>query len=200
MGFGLDDFLALARDTVMRPAQAVPRILALAPPPEQRWMAGVAVVALSSILAWLASILFPLPVETPWSPITRSPMVMAVVQLVVLLLVSGLVAGVGRMFGGRGQFADALWLLIWIDAIMLAIQLVQVVLMFVFPLTAEMLGLAVIGLFFWLVIALTKELHGFQNLGLVALGVVATLLLTGLLLSVTFGALGLLPPMEALPQ
>lgn len=200
MAFGLDDYLALARDTVVRPSEALPRIMALAPPAPTRWMAAVVVVALSSILAWIASILFPVPVDTPWSPLTRSPLTMAVVQLAIMGVVSGLVSGVGRMFGGQGSFADALWMMIWIDAMMLGIQVVQVVLMLIFPLTAEVLGLVAVGLFFWLLIALTKELHGFAHVGLVGIGVVGTLILTGIFLSVLMGALGLLPPLEALPQ
>ncbi|MFB2595073.1 YIP1 family protein [Paracoccus sp. p4-l81] len=200
MAFGFDDFLTLSRDAVTRPAQAVPRILNLAPPVEGRWMAAAVVVALSAILAWLASQLFPVPVDTPWSPLTRSPLTMAGVQLVVLIVVSGMVARVGQLFGGKGSFADALWLIVWIDAMMLVIQVAQVLLMLIFPLTAEVLGLVAVGLFFWLVVSFTKELHGFAHIGLVAIGAVGTLIVASLILSLALASLGILPPLEAMPQ
>lgn len=200
MAFGLNDFVQLAIESARAPARAVPRVLALAPTMQARWMAAAAVVSLSAILAYLASLLFPLDIETPWSPVTRAPMTMAGLQLVVMVGVSALIARVGQMFGGQGSFADALWLMIWIDAIMLAIQVVQVLLMVIFPLTAEVLGLAAIGLFFWLIITFTKELHGFRHVGLVAFGVVGVMMLTAIFLSVLLGALGVMPPMVEAPQ
>lgn len=91
--------------------------------------------------------------------------------------------------------------MIWIDVIMLAIQVVQVLLMVIFPLTAEVLGLAAIGLFFWLIITFTKELHGFRHVGLVAFGAfVGVMMLTAIFLSVLLGALGVMPPMVEAPQ
>lgn len=200
MAFGLNDFVQLAVESARAPARAVPRVLALAPPMQARWMAAAAVVSLSAILAYLASLLFPLDIETPWSPLTRAPLTMAGVQLAVMVGVAGLIARVGQMFGGQGNFADALWLMIWIDVIMLAIQVVQVLLMVIFPLTAEILGLAAIGLFFWLIIAFTKELHGFRSAAMVAFGLFATMMVTALFLTVLMGALGIMPPVTDVPQ
>lgn len=200
MQFGLNEYLALARDSITKPGQAVAQVLGLNLPSDARWTALLAVVALSTILAALANALFPVPVEgSPFGILTAQPLRMALMQLIVMLVAAMAMARVGQLFGGTGRFMDALLLVVWIEAVLLGIQVAQSVLMLLFPLSAALLGLVAIALFFWLLANFTKELHGFRHLGLVAFGMAGTMVLMAIMLSVGLAALGILPPMEAMP-
>lgn len=65
--------------------------------------------------------------------ISRQPLVLAGMQLVAIVLGAGLMAGVGRMFGGHGRFEDALLLTVWIEVMLLVVQLAQIVLSLALP-------------------------------------------------------------------
>jgi hypothetical protein len=193
MELSLASLAELLRQSVQDTRGAVARLLALNPPMQVLWQAMGAVVAMSAVLAYLASALFPVPVETPWAALTASPLRLAGTQAAGILLVSAAMTVVGRVFGGHGRFQQALLLAIWIEFVLLCVQLVQVVLMLLFPLLASLLGLFAVVLFFWLVTRFTAHLHGFTRMWPVFLGVFATLFLGGLLAAMVLGVLGLVP-------
>ncbi len=194
MDLRLGDLMTLARDTVLTPREGVARLLGLNLPLEARWLAMGAVVSLSAVMAYLANILFPLPVETPWAPITSSPLRMVVTQAVGVLFVAGAMTHVGRVFGGRGSFADALLLAVWMEFVLLLVQLVQVVLMAIYPLTATFMGFFALILFFYMLTHFTAALHGFTSLIGVFVGVIGTLIGGALILTFVLGILGVTPP------
>ncbi|WP_415184356.1 YIP1 family protein [Phaeovulum sp.] len=193
MDLRLSHLLDLMRETVLSPRTGVPRLLALNPPMEARWIAAGAVVSTSAVLAYLANILFPVHVATPWDWLTSSPLKMVVSQSVGVLFTAGAMAFVGQRFGGSGTFADALLLTVWMEFVTLCVQILQVVMMLVFPLVAQLLGLVAFGLVFWLVVRFTAELHGFSNVFAVLLGVLATLLGGALVAGIVMSMLGLVP-------
>ena len=55
--------------------------------------------ALSSLLAALSLMLFPIPLDNPVSRILGQPLTLAAVQIVVIAFAAGLVARIGRAFG-----------------------------------------------------------------------------------------------------
>lgn len=185
--------LDLARDTVLTPRRGVARLLALNPPMEARWIGVGVVVTLSAVLAFLANALFPVQVETPWDWLTSSPWKMALTQILGVLYMAGAMAFVGQRFGGRGSFADALLLAVWMEFILLCVQVVQVALMLLFPLSAQILGLLAFGLLLWLVVRFTAELHGFTSLPAVAVGALATLFVSALVAGILMTLLGIVP-------
>ena len=193
------DFSVLARTSFTDPALAVRQLQSLDLPMSARWLALLMAVALSSLLAAVGAMLFPVTVDTGLNTLTRQPLLLAALQLGGITLASWLVARVGRAFGGHGDFADALLVVVWIELLLLVIQAVQVVLMLIFPLFASLLGLAAIGVFVWLTVQMTKALHGFSNTMLVLLAMFATALLVGMVLSLVAGSLGLISPIGATP-
>lgn len=192
-----DDLIILARNTMRRPGLALRQLQSLDLLMQIRWMALLLVVALSSLLAGLSARLFPVPAETGLGFLTRQPFILAVAQMFGMTLTAWLIANVGRAFGGRGNFADSLLIVVWIEFLLLVVQLAQVVLMGVSPMFASAMGMAVIFLLVWLTVNMVKELHGFESAILVFLGLVGTALLTTIFLSVLAGALGLLPEIPA---
>lgn len=196
-----DDLLGLARLTLRNPAQAVRVLQSLDLPMAVRWMGLIVIVSLSSILASLAMRIFPVLTESSLNLPDLSPISRAGLQLGGMVLSAWLVAGIGRAFGGRGDFPDALLILVWLECLMLAVQALQIVVMLLFPLFGSMLGIAALLAMVWLSVQMIKELHGFRNAALVFLGTMGAGLLTLIVLSVLAGALGLMPDIPAeVPQ
>lgn len=196
-----DDLLGLARLTLRNPAQAVRVLQSLDLPMAVRWMGLIVIVSLSSILASLATRIFPVLTESSLNLPDLSPISRAGLQLGGMVLSAWLVAGIGRAFGGRGDFPDALLILVWLECLMLAVQALQIVVMLLFPLFGSMLGIAALLAMVWLSVQMVKELHGFRNAALVFLGMMGAGLLTLIVLSVLAGALGLMPDIPAeVPQ
>lgn len=191
------DLVGLARLTFRNPAQAMRVLQSLDLPMAVRWMGLIVVVSLSSILASLAMRIFPILTESSLNLPDLSPISRAGMQLGGIVLSAWLIAGIGRAFGGRGDFPDALLIVIWLECLMLVVQALQIVIMLIFPLFGSMLGIAALLAMVWLSVQMIKELHGFRNALVVFLGLLGAGLLTLVVLSVLAGALGLMPEIPA---
>ncbi|MDQ1899600.1 YIP1 family protein [Paracoccus sp. WLY502] len=192
-----DDFKALVGLSFRNPNAAAHTLMGQGWPIQARWMALLAAVSLSALLASLAAVLFstPAPDGTQVVILSQQPMVLALMQLGAIVLAAGLMSGVGRMFGGHGRFEDALLLTVWIEVLLLVVQAVQLVVSLVLPGVAGMLGVAALVLFLWLTVQFTKALHGFRSSAKVALGLIGTAFVAGFVLSLIAAALGILPEM-----
>ncbi|WP_295044919.1 YIP1 family protein [uncultured Paracoccus sp.] len=190
-----DDFKALVGLSFTDPQAAARLLMAQGWPVSARWMALIAAVSVSALLAFLAAVVVssPNPEGTQVVVLSRQPLVLAGMQLVAIVFAAGLMSGVGRLFGGHGRFEDALLLTVWIEVLLLLIQVVQLVLSLVLPGVAGLLGLAAIALFLWLTVQFTKALHGFDSTIKVALGLIGTALVAGFALSLIAAALGIMP-------
>lgn len=192
-----DDFKALVRLTLRNPEQGAQLLMAQGLPMSVRWMALFLAVSVSGLLAYLAAVLFPIPDAEvpPMYALVQQPLVLAAMQLVAIVVGAGLMTGVGRLFGGFGVFADALLLSVWIEVMLLIVQVGQIVLSLVIPAFSSMLGIVAIAMFLWLTVQFTKALHGFSSGPKVLLGLFATLLAMGFMMSFFAASLGLLPEM-----
>ena len=187
----------LLRLTLTDPRAAVRRILALALPDGAAWLAFAIVVVLG-LAATLVSLTLA-PVEPPQdmaNPVlylAAHPYHAAAFQAAFLILLAVGVALVGRWFGGRARFGEALVLISWIEFCMICLQAVQLVLVFVLPPVALAAGLAGFALFFWWLTVFTAEANGFRNLLLVFLGIVACLMVAALVSGMVMVSLGIAP-------
>ncbi|MDO5619924.1 MAG: Yip1 family protein [Paracoccus sp. (in: a-proteobacteria)] len=191
-----DDLQALVLLSFRDPARAVQALLSLHLPMAARWMALALVVSLSALLAWGASMLFPVRVDTGMNDAVAQPLMAAGAQFAVLSLAALLMAGVGRSFGGTGTFPDALLLMTWIQFVLLVIQTAQVLLMLLFPMIASLMWLVAAGILVWLMVQFTKALHGFDSAAKVALGMIMTFMAAGMVMAVLLSSLGILPVPE----
>ncbi|GGF64366.1 YIP1 family protein [Paracoccus acridae] len=192
-----DDFKALIGLSFRDPNAAAHALMGQGWPIQARWMALLAAVSLSALLASLAAMLFstPAPDGTQVVILSHQPMVLALMQFGAIVMAAGLMSSVGRMFGGHGRFEDALLLTVWIEVLLLVVQAAQLVVSLVLPGVAGMLGLAALVLFLWLTVQFTKALHGFRSSAKVALGLIGTAFVAGFVLSLIAAALGILPEM-----
>ena len=74
--------------------------------------------------------------------------------------------------------------MVWLQLLMLALQVLQLIATLVAPPFAGIIGLAGFALFLWLMTAFIAELHGFRSRGRVFLGLVLTGLGTGFVLGI----------------
>ncbi len=120
------------------------------------------------------------------------PFTFAALQLGLTAVASLLLFSLGRAFGGRGEFPDALLLVAWIELLFLGAQIIQVVLLIV-PVISGLFGLAAIVVLIWVIVRMIQELHGFSNPFLVFLGLIVGSFLAVVIVTVIAAALGLMP-------
>lgn len=120
-------FKGLVRLTFRDPEEAAHLLLSQGWPMSVRWMALLLAVSVSGLLAFISAQLFPVPRETatPAFALSQQPLVLAGFQFAAIVVGAWLMAGVGRMFGGHGRFEDALLLAVWIEVILLIVQVVR---------------------------------------------------------------------------
>lgn len=179
-----DRIRALAQLTLQNPRQAARVLLAEGVPMRARTAGLLLVAVVSALLASLQVGLTPQPLDPLSAFMLASPIRAAIVQWLFLALSVVLVHQVGRAFGGRGSFPDALLIVVWLQLLMLALQVLQLVVTFFSPALAGLIGLAGFGVFLWLMTTFIAELHGFTSRGLVFLGMVLSCLAAGFVLGI----------------
>ncbi|KFE33505.1 YIP1 family protein [Thioclava atlantica] len=165
-----------------------------------RFLAMMLVVIMTAILGTLAQMVFGVITGVEMGALTPP---LAVVGLQATLLVYGAFAMsfVGQRFGGKGSFSDALILLTWIEFVLMIGQVIQVLLMVFFPISATLMSILLIGLMFFLLVQFTIELHGFENPFAVAVGVLLTFIGSALVAGIVLVSTGLVQmPAPPMPQ
>ncbi|KEP71769.1 hypothetical protein FGG78_06725 [Thioclava sp. BHET1] len=151
--------------------QSVARdILALNLPMGARFLAMMIVVILTALLGTLAQIVFTQITKVDMGEIT-SPIAVVGLQAALILYGAAVLSFIGQRFGGTGRFSDAVVLISWIEFVLMIGQMIQVLLMVFFPISATIMSVLLIGLLFFLLVQFTMVLHGFENPFAVAVGV-----------------------------
>ena len=135
------DWGALALLTVRDPAEAARQVMAMDLPRQVLWLALIVVSLLNTILLFTPAVVAGLPVLLPGMLANPVPyFVMVSVGLVVMIHV---LHWIGLKMGGTGTLGDVAAVLIWMQALRVAVQAVSLVLQFVFPLFTIFLAVAV---------------------------------------------------------
>lgn len=178
----------LLKEAVRDPRRNAQRIVGWPLPERTVLLALILVSALSVLGLYAASLLAGLEAE-----FLPQPFVLALMQVGSMLLLAAVLAQAGRMFGGRGDFAGALRIIVWIQLLMVLLQAVQLIAMLVLPPLAGLLSLGSVVAICWISTGLVAGLHGFQSLPLTFLGILGAMLVVGFVLSLLltpFVALG----------
>lgn len=157
-------------------------------------VAGLALMAVASaLLLHLSLSVSALPAGNPlMDMLTASPFGTALIQGVMLVVTAVLVQVLGRAWGGQGRFDQAIVAVVWLQAIFVALQALQLVALLVLAPLSTVIGLVSVGLFFWLLTHFVAELHGFTVAWKVFLGIIMTIVALSFVLS--FFLVGLLGP------
>lgn len=180
----IDRLSALAQLTLQEPRQAARMLLAAGVPMPARTAGLLLVAVLSAVIVSVQSWLSPQALDPISALMLSSPFRAAVFQWGFMALSVLLIHRVGRAFGGRGTLPDALLIVVWLQLLTVAIQLVQLVATVLAPPLAGIIGLGGFVLFLWLMTSFIAELHGFASRGLVFVGMVVTAIATGFVLGI----------------
>lgn len=163
---------ALARLSLEDPRASIRSLLALNVPLPARTLGLVLVAVASALLMHLGLMVLP-PSDDPMAIfLGESPLRSAIVQWLVLAGSVLLVYHIGRAWGGKGNLPDTLLVIVWLQVIMLGVQVVQLLIFVVAVPLSGIVTLAGLALFLWLVTNFITELHGFASRGAVLAGLV----------------------------
>lgn len=197
MTLTLADLVALLRDTFAAPRPTIRRLLDAGLPFGAVGLALVLVATLSAVLSEITLLLTPMPGGADMiRGMAGGPLAIAVMQLVLLVVIVTGVDRMGRAMGGRGDLTGAVLIVVWMQVVMIALQMVQVVALVLVPPLASLIGLLSIAVFFWMMSNFIAELHRFDSLGRVFLALLIGFIGLAMVLTFILSFLGFAPPTE----
>jgi len=176
------DFTALLRTTVTDPRQAGAQVIAMNWPLQGLWIALMLVAVLLSLLVSALLQVAGLPDDEMgnllrMSPAYRAPLLFALINWAQAVISVVMLHWVGRMLGGRGDLADMLAVMIWLQIVSLVLAISLFAVALILPMIG---GLMVLIAFFWGIwatIGLVDAAGRFDNMfraaGVCAVSVVA---------------------------
>lgn len=174
-------WLDLAWQSVIDPRAAAPVVVRVSMDPAALPLALALVSVLNGILYSLVLPAGFLP------PMLSGPVALALMMAVVMVAGGGLITGLGHLFGGTGGFPVILRVLLWVQLIRLAAQVVVSAVEMISPMLALFGGTAAGVWGIYMTVCLVTEAHGFdarvKALAVLALAFVAGVLVLSILLS-----------------
>ncbi|NPD21067.1 YIP1 family protein [Alterinioella nitratireducens] len=180
--------LRLARQTISDPKGGAAFILGLRLPMPVLWQFFLLQLVLSAILKIIVFEVYPDP-EAAMSSATAISF--TIVEGIIGIVLTVMITQVGQRFGGTGDFAGALALVVWLQFILLLVSLVQLVVLMIVPPAADVITLFALALFFWLLAQFIQALHGFTSIGRVFLGIALSLMALAFVFNILLGVLGI---------
>ncbi|AZL57650.1 YIP1 family protein [Tabrizicola piscis] len=166
-----EQIVALARLSLQDPRAGVRSLLALGVPLPARTIGLLLMAVASAFLMHLGYLVLP-PTDDPLALfMMESPLRAAAVQWLVLAGSVLLIFRIGRAWSGKGSLPDTLLVVVWLQVIMLGVQVAQLVVFLIAPLLAGLVSIGGLVLFFWLLTSFIAELHGFASRGKVLAGI-----------------------------
>lgn len=170
------------------PQEGASSVLSMAPPRDALWLMLALVAVLSTLMSQIAFVLSGGAGDASMGALMGTPLGMAALQAFFILMTVYLVFWVGRACGGQGNFEETLLIVVWLQVIFVAVQLVQLLLAIVAPFLTLLVLVASVGLFFYLLTYFILVLHQFKSAGMVFVGIViagfGALFVLGLVMSV----------------
>ncbi|MGY6635360.1 MAG: YIP1 family protein [Alkalilacustris sp.] len=193
MDTSLNAVLGLARDIVADPRAAARAIILSRLPMNARWLALALVVVLSVIFGQISVALMMSP-SGMMGAMLSGPGTSILLQAGVLLLMAVAMQQVGAMFGGGGNFPDAMLLVACLQGVMILIQMVQIVALMLLPPLAGIVSLVGFGVFLWVLTGFVAEMHGFRSLLSVFGMILVTAFAIAFVLAMLLAMAGIAPP------
>ncbi|WP_343078888.1 YIP1 family protein [Ostreiculturibacter nitratireducens] len=172
--------------TVREPRIAARRILDMRLAPSTIWMGFALVVVLSAFFGWITLSLVPEEAR-PVMMADVSPVRLAFAQGGSMLVLAAFVTAGGRIFGGKATFLGALVLAVWLEFLLVCLQVLQLVLVLVLPILSVLVGYATIVILLRVLTGFVAEVHGFTSQWKVFGGIVVGFLVAGLLILAIVG-------------
>lgn len=171
----LGEIPGLILETFREPRETFRRILNLGLSIQEVWLALATVTAVTAFLFHITAMVA-VRMDGNLAMGAVGPLLAGAIEFAGLALIGLLIFWGGRMFGGVGSLTDALLAVVWLQTVLDAIQVVQLVLMLILPVVSGLIGLASVGAMFWLITVFVAELHGFRSRFKTLIGIVLGLL------------------------
>ncbi len=194
----IQDLIRWAAKTPGDPRGGLRKFLSLNWPPILLVQAilGITIVGviISNVVIYLMP---PLPDDQQIVTLNAGPIVSFMIQAVVTLVIIFLAHGAAKLFGGTGSVKDTIGAVLWLQFILLFVQIAQAVLMLTVPSVGVLVFMLSFGLLFYLLVNFISEIHGFQNTGLVFLTTLGVLFAASMVLATILVSVGYVPALEA---
>lgn len=190
MKFEWGYLFGMALQTVPEPRKVAREVQGLGYPRPVLWQTLGFLLVAATFLAVIASILFPADPEAV-GEIVASPLLTGIAQAVISVLTVFAIYRIGRAFGGIGSFDQALLTVIWLQFVLLIIELGVVFLGLFAPALALILWLMGLVMTFWILSHFVAEMHGFRSAGAVFASILLVLLVFAVVLSFILAAIGI---------
>ncbi len=181
----LNAFITLALRTITEPRVVASELVAMNFERRILWLALFLVVVLNTLIYQLSLIIAPPPETLPsffTSPVPFAGLVGAGLVLSVYALTFA-----GRFLGGKAKLEQIMTLLIWLQYLRFAVQVIMILLMPVLPGLAGLLVFAASLYGMWLLLQFVDVAHGYNSLftsfGALVFAAIAIMLGVAILLS-----------------
>ena len=128
---------------------------------------SIASVVVTYITFWLPSVLFDRTLNELnliATIVSKNPFIFVILQCAILLMISFIITFGGHFFSGKGTFNNALAGVLWINFILVGVNIFQILLIISIPILADFVALLASLWSIWALVVFSKELHGFNSL------------------------------------
>ena len=128
---------------------------------------SIASVVVTYISFWLPSVLFDRTLNELnliATIVSKNPFIFVILQCAILLMISLIITYGGQFFSGDGTFNNALAGVLWINFILVGVNIFQILLIVSIPILADFVALLASLWSIWALVVFSKELHGFNSL------------------------------------
>ena len=138
---------------------------------------SIASVVVTYISFWLPSVLFDRTLNELnliATIVSKNPFIFVILQCAILLMISLIITFGGQFFSGKGTFNNALAGVLWINFILVGVNIFQILLIVSIPILADFVALLASLWSIWALVVFSKELHGFNSLVVTSLSVMVS--------------------------
>ena len=190
MNISAQGWLRAVGATLNAPADVASQVLAHRYARPILMQAVVVLAIVNLMLIAVVSFIAPAPVDlvVQVTPISLTTLIAAS-----MIILASALSQAGRILGGTGGFDAALTLVIWLQAVGLTFDLLQIALMGLSPTLSALFGIGTLFALLWCTVNFVQVLHGFTSLGKAAATLAIAMIGTIFAVVVLMALLGLTP-------
>lgn len=166
----MNQLLPMVLETLRSPKASAERVLALDIDRGTLWTALLLVAVVSVLGSQLTLLFVPDEMINTNGPLPNSAILLALVIWGLLVVTVFSTYYIGRAFDGTGTMDQALLATVWLQFVMLVVQVGQLLLFVISPILAVLLGYLVAIYVFYVFLNFIQVMHNFRSLGMVFAG------------------------------
>lgn len=189
----LGNLIQLAIASLRTPKRSLRIILDLVITMPELIQATALVVALSMMLPIISLMFQPAEVQEAMKAYSTHPVPVYFLQMAILIGSAFIINFISQIFKGHGTFKEMLTAMVWMQFILIIIQVLQLVISILAPQLNGIILLFSLMAMVYLTVNFIMEIHGFTNSFSVAVGVFGSFFGIALILSILLALLGITP-------